>query len=163
MLGKIPKFAMPIAIVVLAAGLSFALNHFIIQPKQAALTSQQGVLDGLQKKQAGLQQAKAQLVDVTRKWKEAQAKLQHFMEVRSIPLSTYMPIEAMITLAYEYRHDLGPVLTKWLESTGCKISSTVTLPSPPGSPPLTFGRLPRREPEPRCHRPGHHRPDPRPV
>ncbi len=139
MLGKIPKYALPIAILVLAAGLSAALNHFIIQPKQATLASQQASLADLQKKQAGLAGAKTQLADVTRQWKEAQAKVQQLMEVRSIPLSTYMPIESMITLAYEYRHDLGPVLTKWLESTGCKIASTVSLPAPPGSPPSPSG------------------------
>jgi hypothetical protein len=126
---------MPIAIVVLAAGLSVALNHWVIAPKKATLASQEATLKDLQDKAAKLNTALQQLAEVTKQWKEAQAKVQHFMEIRSIPLSFYMPIEAMITLAYEYRHDLGPVMTKWLESTGCQIASSISLPAPPGTPP----------------------------
>lgn len=139
MLGRIPRFAIPIAIVVLAAILSVAINHFVIAPAQADLAKQQSTLQDTKDRAGKLQAAVAQLADVTRQWKEAQEKVQRVMEARSIPLSFYMPIEAMIAVAYEYRHDLGPVLTKWLESTGCTITSTIALPAPPGSPPSASG------------------------
>lgn len=136
MLGKIPPFVIPIVAVVLIVGISFAANKYYITPLRSELAKKQQEYLGLKQKADGLPSALKQLEETTRQWKEAHAKLQQLMMTRSIPLSFYMPVEAMITLAYELRHDLGPVMTKWLESTGCKIESSVSLPGPPGTPPV---------------------------
>ncbi|MCX7599082.1 MAG: hypothetical protein N2512_09480 [Armatimonadetes bacterium] len=136
MLGKIPLFVIPIVAVLLVVGISFATNKYYVTPLRDQLAKKQQEYMGLKQKADGLASALKQLEDTTRQWKEAHAKLQHLMMTRSIPLSFYMPVEAMITLAYELRHDLGPVMTKWLESTGCTIESSVALPAPPGTPPL---------------------------
>lgn len=136
MLGKIPLFVIPVVAVVLVVGMSFATNKYYIAPLRDQLAKKQQEYMGLKQKAGALASALKQLEDTTRQWKEAHAKLQELMMTRSIPLSFYMPVEAMITLAYELRHDLGPVMTKWLESTGCTIESSVSLPAPPGTPPL---------------------------
>ena len=136
MLGKIPPFVIPIVAVVLIVAISFATNKYYVTPLRDQLAKKQQEYMGLKQKADGLPSALKQLEETTREWKEAHAKLQHLMMTRSIPLSFYMPVEAMITLAYELRHDLGPVMTKWLESTGCTIESSVALPAPPGTPPM---------------------------
>lgn len=136
MLGKIPLFVIPIVAVVLIVGISFATHKYYVTPLRDQLAKKQQEYMGLKQKADGLSSALKQLEDTTRQWKEAHAKLQQLMMTRSIPLSFYMPVEAMITLAYELRHDLGPVMTKWLESTGCTIESSVALPGPPGTPPM---------------------------
>ncbi|MBC7288654.1 MAG: hypothetical protein H5T86_11575, partial [Armatimonadetes bacterium] len=135
-MGKIPVFVIPLVGVVLIAGLSYGMHKMLIVPKQQELAQQQKTLQDLEAKANQLESVKKQLEEVTRQWLEAHAELQHISDTRSIPVSFSMPIAAMIALAYEYRHDLGPVLTKWLESTGCEIASSVTLPAPPSTPPL---------------------------
>ena len=134
-MGKIPVFVIPIVGVVLIAGLSFGMHKMLVVPKQQTLAQQQQQLQDLQGKANRLEATKQELEKVKKEWLEAYAKLQAISDTRSIPVSFSMPIAAMIALAYEYRHDLGPVLTKWLESTGCEIVNSITLPAPPSRPP----------------------------
>jgi Tfp pilus assembly protein PilO len=135
-MGKLPPFVIPVAAVVLVGGLSFAAHKWMIAPKQQTLAQKQQELSSLQQKASQLETVRRQLAQTQQEWEEAQRNLQHIMATRSIPLSLSLPVEAMLTLAYELRHDLGPVLTKWLESTGCEIVSGTSLPAPPGSPPV---------------------------
>ncbi len=134
-MGKIPVFVIPIVGVVLIAGMSFGMHKMLVVPKQQALAQQQQQLQDLQSKANRLEATKQELEKVKQEWIEAYDKLQQITDTRSIPVSFSMPIAAMIALAYEYRHDLGPVLTKWLESTGCEIVNSITLPAPPNRPP----------------------------
>jgi len=143
-MGKLPVFVIPIVVVVLLGGLSFGAHKMLIVPKKETLAAKQKELADLEAKAARLQTVRDELARVEQEWMQAQADLQRIMETRSIPLSYSMPIEAMLTIAYELRHDLGPVITKWVESTGCTIESDVALPAPPGTPqpPPPSGFLP---------------------
>jgi Tfp pilus assembly protein PilO len=134
-LGKLPIFVIPLVAVVLIGGLSFGAHKMLIVPKKETLAAKEKELSDLETKARQLDSVKRQLAEVEQKWMQANRDLQHIMETRSIPLSFAMPIEAMLTIAYELRHDLGPVLTQWIESTGCEIVSGASLPAPPGSPP----------------------------
>ncbi|MCD6351438.1 MAG: hypothetical protein J7M26_04875 [Armatimonadetes bacterium] len=143
-MGKIPVFVIPLVIVVLLAGVSFGASKMLVAPKKEQLASLQKQYQDLKSKAGRLESVQKQLEQVEEEWTKAQKDLQHIVDTRSIPISYGMPIEAMLTLAYELRHDLGPVLTAWLESTGCEIVSGATLPAPPGTPqpPPASGFLP---------------------
>ncbi len=137
MLGRIPIFAIPVVGLVLIAGSGFFMNKFVVGPKKQTLAQRENEYQQLKQKADQLEQVQAQLEKVKREWIEAHRKLQEIMNKRSIPLSFSMPIAAMFTLAYEYRHDLGPVLTEWILSTGCRIQpgTSISMPDPPDTPP----------------------------
>lgn len=134
-MGKIPVFVIPIVAVVLIGGFSFAAHKMMVAPRAKTLADKQKELDSLKQKAAQLEAKQRELEQVKEQWQKAQEDLQQLQKTRSIPVSFALPVEAMIALTYELRHDLGPVLTQWIESSGCEITSSVALPGPPGSPP----------------------------
>ncbi len=74
------------------------------------------------------------------------AKLDQYIQTRSIALSTYQPIQAMIALWFEYQEDLKPVVEDFIAASGCRIVQGAPLPSPemktPTLGPSNFLQLP---------------------
>ncbi|MGQ9732257.1 MAG: hypothetical protein ACUVX8_13425 [Candidatus Zipacnadales bacterium] len=92
-------------------------------------------------------QVEARLEEAERKLDEQTAKLTTYMRTRSIPISTYQPVEAMIKFWYELQEDLAPALEEYIESSGCRIISGAALPAPTMAPPTlgpsNFIRIPQ--------------------
>ncbi|MBM3472230.1 MAG: hypothetical protein FJX75_03020 [Armatimonadetes bacterium] len=92
-------------------------------------------------------QAEKRLEDAERKLKEQTIKLERYMKTRSIPISLYLPMEAMIKFWYELQEDLAPSLEKYIESSGCRIIRGAALPAPQMAPPIpgasNFIRIPQ--------------------
>jgi hypothetical protein len=81
-------------------------------------------------------QAEKRLADAERKLKDQTIKLEGYMKTRSIPISLYLPMEAMIKYWYELQEDLAPSLEKYIESSGCRIIQGAALPAPTMAPPI---------------------------
>jgi hypothetical protein len=62
--------------------------------------------------------------------KKQTEKLEGYMRTRSIALSTYQPIQAMIALWFEFQEDLKPVIEDFITQSGCQIIQGAPLPSP---------------------------------
>jgi len=59
-----------------------------------------------------------------------QKDLDRYMRTRSIALSTYQPVQAMIALWFEYQEDLKPVVEDFIQASGCQIVQGAALPAP---------------------------------
>jgi len=68
--------------------------------------------------------------DAERNLDEQQAKLDHYMATRSIPISAYQPVQMMITLWFELQEDLAPAIEEFIEASGCRIVQGAALPAP---------------------------------
>lgn len=92
-------------------------------------------------------QVEARLAEAERKLKEQTAKLERYMESRSIPISLYQPNEAMIKFWYELQEDLAPAIEEYIEASGCRIIQGAALPAPQMAPPTlgpsNFIRIPQ--------------------
>lgn len=134
-MGRIPTFVIIIIGVVLIVGLSALMFFVVLKPKQEELAAAITKYEEEQKVADRLPAAEAALAQVTADWLDKQAKLAELMKTRSIPISFAHPPAAMIALWYEYREDLPPLIQRWIESTGCRIESSVGFPAPPMTPP----------------------------
>jgi hypothetical protein len=86
------------------------------------------------------------LADAEKNLEEQQAKLDRYMETRSIPISAYQPVQMMIAMWFELQEDLPPEIEEFIEASGCRIVQGAGLPAPemekPSLGPSNFLRIP---------------------
>ena len=134
-MGRIPTFIIIIIGVVLVVGLSALMLFVVLKPQQEELKIAEQKYNDEQDVADRLPAVEAELARVTAEWLTKQAQLKDLMKRRSIPISFHHPAAAMIALWFEYRHDLVPLIERWVESTGCTIESGASFPAPAMTPP----------------------------
>jgi Tfp pilus assembly protein PilO len=136
-LGKVPTYALFIAAVVLIAAIVVLMEWKLIRPQRESLAQLQEQIAAEEQVAAQRPQAEAELAKVEVEWIQAQARMEELQRTRSLPVSLYQPIGAMIAMWYEYREDLPRVTKKWIDSTGIILDSSITFPTPDMAPPPT--------------------------
>jgi len=86
--------------------------------------------DSRKQKAEQKQQAEQQLRLAKENLAKQTAKLDQYMRTRSIALSTYQPVQAMIALWFEYQEDLKPVVEAFIDQSGCQLVGGDSLPAP---------------------------------
>jgi hypothetical protein len=134
-MGKVPSFVIIIIGVVLILGVSAASFYMLIKPRQVALAAATTSRDNTMAKAKTLPDVEKKYQQSVADWLVAQDKLKDLMKAHSIPISFYTPIPAMIRLWLYYREELPGMIKKWVESSGVKLVSSISIPAPPGTPP----------------------------
>jgi hypothetical protein len=134
-MGKVPSFVIIIIGVVLILGVSAYSYSVPIKHLQVALAKATSSRDATMTKAKTLPDVKNKLAQAVEAWLAAKQQEKDLMKAHSIPISFYTPIPAMIRLWMYYREELPGMIKKWVEASGVKLVSPITIPAPPGTPP----------------------------
>ncbi|MGC9319877.1 MAG: type 4a pilus biogenesis protein PilO [Armatimonadota bacterium] len=145
-MGRIPPIAVIAIGLVVVIGAGVAMFFFLHKPAYAELGELQEEYERTKGIADRLDDATAERDRVAAQWEEYKAELDELRAERSIPISFGHPAGAMVTLWYEYREYLPPLIEDWVESTGCTIESGASFPAPamtpPSVPPSGFLQVP---------------------
>jgi hypothetical protein len=134
----------PGVLLVIIAVCAFAF--LLLPPVKKEITRVEGERDTEMAKAKERESVERRLADAEKNLEEQQAKLDRYMQTRSIPLSAYQPVQMMISLWFELQDDLKPAIEDFIEASGCRIVQGAALPAPqlqkPTLGPSTFLQIP---------------------
>lgn len=83
---------------------------------------------------ANVQAAQLDVQKALQEVAEKQTELDHFMRAKMPNLNFARRDTGMLALWHEQSEVLGPLLIRWINQSGVKLSSSITIPAPPSNP-----------------------------